>query len=234
MRITTKHLRKAVRNPFWVLRRLVYAVFGFYYTWRYVDRGSGRVRVRINPLRLEIRKGRDSTIILDGVLNITPFRHGRGRVRIILDADSTLEVCGDFSIGNGTEIFLWEGAYLRIGGKDRESGSGITENSRVMVKKRVTIGKDFVCAWGVLITDCDWHQIENVDSQSDVAVGDHVWITPNGSILKGTQIGDGCIVSNSTVISGKQFPDGCLIGGNPPAVLKSDVRWHRDIGPDGS
>ncbi len=148
-----------------------------------------------------------------------------------LDAGATLEVSGDFTMGNGTDIFLSEGAYLRLGGKKLESGSGITENTRIMVKRSITIGSDFLCAWGSFITDCDWHLIKRKDHQADVEIGDHVWIAPNCSILKGTRIGNGCIVATGAVINRKQFPDGCLIGGNPPIVLESGVEWCRNL-PD--
>lgn len=189
------------------------------------------MRLNINPLKLKIRKGQHSTFILDGVLNVSPFRHGHEPVRITLDAGATLEVCGDFTIGNGTEIYLWDDSYLRIGGNDLESGSGITERTRIMVYKRITIGKDFLCAWGVFITDCDWHLVETKLPQDDVTIGDHVWIALNCSILKGTQIGSGSIVSTGTVISKKRFPDSCIIGGNPAMVLDSVVGWRRDLPP---
>lgn len=38
------------------------------------------------------------------------------------------------------------GAELGIGGRRRESASGITERSTIMVNRRVSIGVDFVCA----------------------------------------------------------------------------------------
>ncbi len=185
----------------------------------------------MNPLRLEIYKEEHSAFVCHGVLNISSFRGGLGRVRIHLDTGATLEVCGDFHLGNGTEIFLSSGAHLTIGGKAGENACGVTENTRIMVHKKITIGKDFLCAWRVFITDCDWHLIENRSPQSDVVIGDHVWITPNCSILKGTHIGDGCVVATGTVVNGKRFPDRCLIGGNPAKVLQSEVQWQWDLLP---
>lgn len=89
-------------------------------------------------------------------------------VSISLGKNSSLIIDGDFTIGNGTRIFLDEGAFLYIGGNKYESASGITEKSRVMVRKSVHIGVDCIIAWNVFITDCDWHEIEGKSFQEDV------------------------------------------------------------------
>jgi acetyltransferase-like isoleucine patch superfamily enzyme len=229
--ITPQHIFAALRHPFGAVRRVICAGAGAYYTWRYVDGGCGKIRVAINPYRLEIRKAQGARFFLNGVLSVASFRNGRDRVSIALDEGSELEIDGDFSIGNGTEVFLSQNARLWIGGVDKEPRSGVTERARIMVKRRITIGRDLPCASDVSITDCDWHSIEGRQPQNDVVIGDHVWVTPGCSILKGTRIGDGSIVSNRTVISGKQFPGGSLIGGNPPTVSKSGVKWNGALDP---
>ena len=38
-------------------------------------------------------------------------------------------------------------------------------------------------------------------------------------ILKGTQLGDGCVVGAGAVVSGK-FEENCVIAGNPAKVIR--------------
>ena len=118
---------------------------------------------------------------------------------------------------------------LTIGGKKFESASGITGNTLIMVEKKIEIGYDFICAWDVFISDSDWHSIENNHHQKDIKIGDHVWIANNTNILKGTVIGNNCVVSSCSKISNKVYGDNLLIGGIPAIVLKENISWKRDI-----
>ena len=138
-------------------------------------------------------------------------------------------VDGDLIIGNGTQIMLDRGAFLYIGGKRNESAAGITERSRIMVRRKVHIGVDCIIAWGVYITDCDWHTIHGQDNQADVHIGAHVWISSNATILKGSVIGDNCIIAANALVTKKNIPDASLVGGIPARVLRRDVSWQRDL-----
>lgn len=62
-------------------------------------------------------------------------------------------------IRNGVRIFLSRNSELYFGGADHDDLSGITENTILMVRESIKIGKDFICAWDVFITDFDWHSV---------------------------------------------------------------------------
>lgn len=93
----------------------------------------------------------------------------------------------------------------------------------------MTIGADFICAWHVLITDSDHHYIKGQPPHLPVIIGDHVWVATGATILKGANIGDGCIVAASSVVHRQIFPPRSLIAGIPAKVAKSSVVWARDI-----
>ena len=116
---------------------------------------------------------------------------------------------------------------VNVGGNPH--ASGITEQSRIMVRKKVHIGYDNIIAWNVFITDCDWHAIDTRLSQKDVYMGDHVWIAMNSTILKGSTIGDGCIIGAHSLVSGISLPDKCLVAGNPAKIIDRNVNWQRDM-----
>ncbi|SFI09203.1 acyltransferase [Halpernia frigidisoli] len=218
-----------ILNPFLALRIFICKIKSVYYTAIYVDDGGGKISLGDPYLKFKFIKGKNSKFILRGTLNIIPHISGTENVVISLAEESLLDIKGDFVIGNGVRIFLEKSAFLQIGGRRFESGSGITANSIVMVNKKITIGEDFLCAWQVFITDSDWHSIAGQEHQKEVKIGNHVWLANNVNILKGSTIGNNCIVAGQSKIINKSYPDNVLVAGNPAKIVRENVSWNRDI-----
>jgi acetyltransferase-like isoleucine patch superfamily enzyme len=183
--------------------------------------------------KVSIIKEEGAKFIVKGRLKLVSHQLGGNNITCIrLAKNSTLEINGDFVIGNGVQVYVHKNGVLRIGGKKIESEAGITCNSSIYVYKKVEIGTDFLCAWNVFITDCDWHPIEFDEPsqlQSDVIIGDHVWIAHDCSILKGTKIGNGSAVGCKSLLSGMVYPGNSLIAGIPAKVIKGNCKWKRDL-----
>jgi len=192
-----------------------------------VDEGGGRILHDHWWVPLKIYKGKGARIILKGDLRIYSFQGDCDPVVITMGRGSTLHVDGDFMLAQGTKIILDPDAYLYIGGDDKEKGCGTTGDCKIMVKSRVHIGKDFLCSWNVFVTDCDWHRLNGKLGQDETYIGDHVWVTCNCSVLKGSRIGTGCVVSNGTVVHNQEFEPNNLIVGNPAQAVKKIGAWHR-------
>lgn len=180
-------------------------------------------------VKLKIIKCKNSNFIVKGKLYISSYMNGKEEVYIRIGENSSILIDGDFVLGNGTKIFLENNANLYIGGKKNESLSGITKNTTIMVKKQLHIGYDAVISWDVFITDCDWHKIEGQSPQEDIFIGNHVWITSGVKILKGSYIGDNCILGTNSIINSKIDFENSLIAGNPAKVIKSNISWSRDL-----
>jgi acetyltransferase-like isoleucine patch superfamily enzyme len=166
---------------------------------------------------------------VDGILSLESWLGSRLPIYIGVGRGGTLWIKGDFAVGPGCRIFVDDGASLEIGGRLKESGSGITERSTIMVRRRLSIGTDFICAWNAFITDSDWHHIADQSPTEETTIGNHVWITPNCSILKGSSIGDGSIIATGCVTHKSVFPQNALIGGHPARVLAENRTWKRDL-----
>jgi len=190
---------------------------------------AGRIVLGDPFLRVDIFKSPSASLTIRGQLHLVGFQGSRDAIHLSFGPNSETVIDGDLMLGPGCRINVSNGASLYLGGRKHESMSGMTEHSRIMARKRVRIGTDFICAWNVFITDSDWHIIDGQDDQADTVIGDHVWIAPNCSILKGTEIGNGCIIATGSVAHKTRVPDHCLAGGNPFKVLKTDRHWRRDL-----
>lgn len=203
-----------------------------YLTSFVTEKSSGAHICVTDPfLPVTIKMGKGASFILKGKLTFEPWFGSRQRAYIELGDDSNLTIAGDFGLGNGCRIVVMTGGQLHIGGRLKESASGMTERSMILVRRRVTIGTDFICSWGVFITDCDWHDMAGVCNTEDTVIGNHVWITPNCSILKGSRIGNGCIVATGAVTHKAVYGDGCLLGGVPAQALAQGREWTRELKP---
>lgn len=224
----------SVGDPIRWLWGLVSNIYIGFYRKRLLSRvtkrgDKGEILITDPFLKIYIECRKNAVFVLNGQLTFDTWNRNREAIYIKLGEGSTLVVDGDFTVGGGTRIILSPHANLYIGGRRNESGSGITERSLVMVKQRVHIGVDVACAWGVFITDCDWHLSGSRSNVEDTVIGDHVWIAPNSSILKGSRIGRGCIVATGSTTHRQTFPDECLIAGAPARVAALNRKWSRDM-----
>jgi len=121
------------------------------------------------------------------------------------------------------------GAYIRIG--DNVGMSGVT----IYARKGIEIGENTAIGGNTKILDNDFHPIEaetrnkllmdknggNSDlvPAKPIKIGKNCFIGCNAIILKGTELGDGCVVGAGAVVSGK-FEANSVIAGNPAKVIK--------------
>lgn len=118
------------------------------------------------------------------------------------------------------------GAEIIIG--DNVGISGAT----IYARKSIKIGENTHVGGNTKIFDNDFHPLEIEARNSDikekigtrsVVIGKNCFIGCNSLILKGTNLGDGCIVGAGSVVSGK-FEDYCIIAGNPARVIKKQYQ----------
>lgn len=95
----------------------------------------------------------------------------------------------------------------------------------------IDIGDYTIIGANVKIVDNDFHPISPEERRTDdyshvahrpVKIGQNVFVGMNTLILKGTEIGDNCVIGAGSVVCGK-FPENCVIAGNPARVIKNIV-----------
>lgn len=113
-------------------------------------------------------------------------------------------------------------AFIHIGQNVGISGATI------YARKGITIGDHTMIGGNAKILDNDFHPLEAqarlADDKSQIAareirIGKNCFIGCNSIILKGTVLGDNCVVGAGAVVSGK-FEDNCVIAGNPARVIR--------------
>lgn len=98
----------------------------------------------------------------------------------------------------------------------------------------ITIGDYFHTGRGLTIfsTSHNWKEPSKLPYDDkfvpkSVYIGNYVWCGANVTILPGTSIGNGVIVSAGSVVRGK-IPDNAVIAGNPAKVVSFRDKKHVD------
>ncbi len=124
-----------------------------------------------------------------------------------------------------TIIVAKKGAEVNLG--SNIGASGIT----IYARKGISIGENTLIGANTKILDNDFHPIdEKARMVNDVSkvksekivIGKNCFIGCNSIILKGTILGDNCVVGAGAVVSGK-FEKNSVIAGNPAKVIKNSI-----------
>ena len=115
------------------------------------------------------------------------------------------------AIGSGTTVTVRNGAKLVLG-----KMVSFNADCKVACHEKIGIGDYTIFGPNVLIYDHD--HIFDAQSgvrkkeyvTSPVKIGKHCWIGGGAIILRGTVIGDNCVIGAGTVVKG-EYPDGSLI-----------------------
>lgn len=114
------------------------------------------------------------------------------------------------------------GAVIEIG--DHVGISGAT----IYARSKITIGDHTNIGGNVKILDNDFHPVDPDARLADdkerigsapIEIGENCFIGCNVLILKGSKIGNNCVVGAGAVVSGS-FEDNCVIAGNPAKIIR--------------
>lgn len=133
--------------------------------------------------------------------------------------NSEINVQNTFFIHSGCDIMVFNGAKLNL-------GSGyVNRYCKIRCYNEITIGNGVAISENFTIWDSDAHQITNGSEPTQpIVIGNKVWIGTNVTVLKGVNIGDGCVIAAGSLVT-KDIPANCLAAGVPAKVIKENVKW---------
>ena len=140
---------------------------------------------------------------------------------ISLNYGGKLKIGSRFKMRDGAKIRVRNGAVCEIG-----KNVLVNSNNVIAVHEKVVIGDNVQLAPGVQIYDHD-HDFRAEGGisamkykSSPIIIGNNVWIGANSIILRGTVIGDNCVIAAGSVIKG-EYPSDSVIYQRRETLMKS-------------
>ena len=128
---------------------------------------------------------------------ISPF------TEITMDRGARLYIGNNFKMRDGAKIRVRKGAACIIG-----NNSSVNCNNMIACRERIEIGNDVQMSPNVQIYDHD-HDFRVAGGiktgkyrTAPVKIGNNVWIGANTVILRGSEIGDNCVIGAGCVVKG--------------------------------
>lgn len=140
------------------------------------------------------------------------------------------------SFGNASHV---RGRYF-VG-----SNSSVVVGDKTVMNRHslfvATEGASISIGEGCLLSDVsmsttDWHSIIDADTgdrinpAKDIVIERSVWLGESVTIQKGTIVGENSVIGAKAVVT-KSVPPGSLAVGIPARIIKSNIRWQRELMP---
>ena len=130
---------------------------------------------------------------------------------ITVEKGSKLVLGKNLKMHNGAKIRVRKGGSLKVG-----NNFGMSNGCAVTAYEHVQIGDNVMLGPNVLIydQDHDYKALGGISAMkfktTPISIGNNVWIGANTLILRGTTIGDNCVIGGGAVIKG-EFPANTVV-----------------------
>lgn len=171
--------------------------------------------------------------------------------RIIKHPDLLLKNSKIRIVGNNNTLLIGDncklsGLHILISGNDNyiSIGNGMTINASksqptvinaIGERKKISFGENCLLSNNIEIHTSDYHGIYNLSDGSranpdaDILIGNNVWIGLGVTILKGSEIGNDCVVGAKSLVVGKFNEDNVMIVGNPAHIVgNKKICWTKE------
>lgn len=157
------------------------------------------------------------------LINTPKYKHSKEEAFLLLRDGAELTINGLVKLASRSTIQVQKNAKLSIG------KAHINHESSIIIGCDCSIGNGILISRSVRIFDSDFHKVldeegHQTNQPKPMKIGDHVWIGLGAIILRGSQIGDGAVISAGAVVMGK-IKEGTNAIGNPARSF-SNIKWE--------
>ena len=129
---------------------------------------------------------------------------------------------GNAHLGPGTRIA--NSGVLIFG-----DGFMINANTDIICRKKIVFGSNNLLAWDVLVMDTDFHPIydsnhNRINLDTEIQIGDNVWIGCRSTILKDVNIESGCIIGAHSLVTKSLNEKNSIYRNND--CIKDHIFWE--------
>ena len=149
---------------------------------------------------------------------------------ITVEGKSELHIDRKLKMHNGAKIRVRKGGKMQIG-----KNFGMSNGCVVTAYEHITIGDNVMLGPNVLIydQDHDYRAEGGVAAMkfktTPIIIGNNVWIGANTLILRGTTIGDNCVIGGGAVIKGMYPSNSVIIQKRNTEVLRQHDGTNQSI-----
>lgn len=167
-------------------------------------------------------------IQVNGKLNIGTIAYGfvDPKDRVLLNIKGSLVINGDVSIAKGCRFDIGEKATCIL-----NDGCFLSPDTKLIVMKKLVIGKGTAISWNCELLDTDFHTIQyqgKKQKDDEIIIGDNVWLGSHVRLLKGAKIGHGSVVASGSLVTDDfSAKEKVLLAGSPAKIIKENVSWER-------
>lgn len=165
--------------------------------------------------------------------------------QVFIGAGSILHATEIYIRGNNVNIKIGENVIIGKRSSIRCEGDNIsisigdnttmTRDVHICAQEEgtsITIGNDCMFSNNIIVRTSDSHPIygntgERLNKAASVAIGNHVWIAPETTIMKGVIVGNNSILGSKSMVT-KNIPNDCLAVGIPAKPVRYEVQWTRE------
>ena len=211
-----------------------------------LNRITNSILYRLRGINQKHIIGQNNKLQIKGRLRGCKIEISGNNNKLIINKGSIISHTHVYIKGNNITIKIGKNVRMKKGtlwGEDNSSKIMISdettiEDAHIAVTEDngvITIGKDCMLAKNINIRNGDSHSIidiqtnKRLNSAKNVLIKDHVWISNNVTILKGTNIQNNSVIASGSIVSNfNSIDESVIIGGIPAKILKTKINWKRE------
>ena len=206
-------------NPFVVCKNIKYNLFS-----KCVETSISQKHFMVIHPHTNLYLDKTSKIKINGMLHVgaSTIKGDTLHTKLILKKNALFDVKGDYSIGAGSDIQVFDNSVFTImGGGDTNINVEIVCGNSITFEEHVYLGRN------VIVRDTNGNHYlsrQGYKTSKPVILGAHAWLCDRATVMPGVHVYPGGIVGASSYVT-SDVPAFSMVSGNPAKIVDEEVYW---------